>query len=444
MIQRISGILAEREGLTGTYLKQLGGSVVVRVIGIVVTLLYIPMLLDFLNEEKYGIWVTLTTIINWIRLFDVGLGNGLRNKLSEAIALDKKVEARKLVSTTYVTLGSIFLSLIVVILVMNSFLDWNSILKTNTIPAGELRHLVAISVCFILVGFVLQIIVVVYAADGNSVMGGVMQLVSNVISLGLILLTKALAQKGDIIILAAIITGVPILVYFFYTIYAFSRKYRFMSPSFRYVDFRNSGDLLKLSWQFFIIQISAVIMYGSLPFIINRFYGPIQVTQYNIASTIFNLPMAVMALVIAPVGPLVTQAFARNDKSWIQAMLRKMIMVSFLICAGVLLLVLLSGVIYKVWIDDRVDIPFMLSAVVGFYAITYIINIPYSVFLNSTGAIRVTAILMPPSILLFIGGCYLYSWILNDVISIPLSMITINIAGLLIYPAVLRKTIQYD
>jgi O-antigen/teichoic acid export membrane protein len=435
-------MLTRREGLTGKYLEQLGGSVVVRVIGIAVTLLYIPLLLDFLNEEKYGIWVTLTTIINWIRLFDIGLGNGLRNKLSEAIALDRKTEAKKLVSTSYAILGSIFLSIVAIALVLNSFLDWNSILRSNTIPAGELRLLAAITVGFILIGFVLQTIVVVYAADGNSVMGGIMQLVGNVISLVLILLARSLAQKGDIILLATIITGVPLLVYLCYSIYVFNGKYRYMRPSIHSVDFRNSGDLLRLSWQFFVTQIYAVITYASLPFIITRFYGPVQVTQFNIASTIFNLPMTVMALIAAPIGPLVTQAFARNDMEWIRNMFRKMGRVSLMISAGVLFLVLISGIIYKVWIGNRVEIPFILSVVVGIYAITNVITTPYSVFLNSTGAIRVMVMLTPLFIMIFIGCCYLYSWLLNDVISIPLAMITVNIMGLLINPAILRKTIN--
>jgi O-antigen/teichoic acid export membrane protein len=93
MIKKIVSLFPQREGLTGKYVEQLGGSVIVRIVGIAITLLYIPLLLDFLNEEKYGIWITLTTIINWIRIFDVGLGNGLRNKLAEAIALNRQTEA---------------------------------------------------------------------------------------------------------------------------------------------------------------------------------------------------------------------------------------------------------------------------------------------------------------------------------------------------------------
>jgi O-antigen/teichoic acid export membrane protein len=441
MIQRISGILTAKEGLTGKYLQQLGGSVVVRVLGIAVTLLYIPMLLDFLNEEKYGIWVTLTTIINWIRLFDVGLGNGLRNKLSEAIALDRKEDARKLVSTSYAIMGSIFLSIVAIMLVLNSFLDWNSILKAYSIPAGELQILTHISISFILIGFVLQTIVVIYAADGNSVIGGTIQLIINIICLGLLFIAKNYALKGDLVLLAAILTGVPLLVYLIFSIYVFRGKYKYMCPSLSAVDFRNSGDLFKLSWQFFVIQISAAIAYASMPFLITRFYGPKEVTQFNIASTLFNFPMTIMALITSPIGPLVTQAFARNESRWIKNMFTRMTRVSLLVSSAVVFLILASGIIYKLWIGDRVEIPFLLSVVVGLYSITNIITNPYTVFLNSTGKVRFLVILTPFSIIQFIGCCYLYSWLLNNVISIPLAMITSNIIGLLIYPSVLRKLV---
>jgi O-antigen/teichoic acid export membrane protein len=439
--ERLSSLLLKRQGLTGKYIEQLGGSVMVRVIGIAITLLYIPLLLDFLNEEKYGIWITLTTIINWIRIFDVGLGNGLRNKLAEAIALDKRSEAKKLVSTSYAILGLIFVSILLVILPLNSFLDWNSILKAYNVSAGELQLLTSVSISFILIGFVLQTVVVVFAADGNSVMGGIIQLVINIICLVLLLVAKMFAQKGDLVLLATIITGVPIVVYTLFSIYYFYGKYAYMRPSWKAIDLKNSGDLFKLSWQFFIIQITATVLFASIPFVITRFYSPKEVTQFNIASTIFNFPMTVITLITAPVGPLVTQAFAKGDKVWIRNMFSKMSKMSLLISAGVVVMVLGSALIYKLWIGDRVQIPFILSAVVGAYAITNIISNPYSVFLNSTGNVRILVILAPVSILLF-AGCCLYSWLLNDVISIPLAMITTNFVGLLAQPPVLKKTIE--
>lgn len=75
---------------------------------ILVSLLYIPLLLGYLTQEKYGIWLTLTSILGWFSFFDVGLGNGLRNKLAEAIASGNISLGRKYVSTTYAILIYIF------------------------------------------------------------------------------------------------------------------------------------------------------------------------------------------------------------------------------------------------------------------------------------------------------------------------------------------------
>jgi hypothetical protein len=107
---------------------------------------------------------------------------------------------------------------------LNGMLNWNDILKAYTIPADELQLLTSITISFILTGFVLQTVVVVYAADGNSVMGSFIQLIINIICLILLLFAKLYATKGDLILLATIITGIPLLVYLIFSIYIFFRQ----------------------------------------------------------------------------------------------------------------------------------------------------------------------------------------------------------------------------
>lgn len=54
------------------------------------TLIYfvlVPLTLGYLNAYEYGIWLTLSSILSWINSFDIGLGNGLRNKLAESLAV---------------------------------------------------------------------------------------------------------------------------------------------------------------------------------------------------------------------------------------------------------------------------------------------------------------------------------------------------------------------
>lgn len=43
-----------------------------------ISLLYVPLLLHSMNSINYGIWLTLTSIVSWVAMCDIGLGNGLR------------------------------------------------------------------------------------------------------------------------------------------------------------------------------------------------------------------------------------------------------------------------------------------------------------------------------------------------------------------------------
>ncbi|MDE5975352.1 MAG: hypothetical protein K2G69_02250, partial [Muribaculaceae bacterium] len=56
----------------------------VKGISILTSFLLVPLTLGYLRPVEYGIWMTLSSILVWINYFDIGLGNGLRNKLAEA------------------------------------------------------------------------------------------------------------------------------------------------------------------------------------------------------------------------------------------------------------------------------------------------------------------------------------------------------------------------
>ena len=89
-----------------------------RPISVLLSLVYTPLALSFLGENKYGIWVIILNIVAWINYFDIGIGNGLRNKLAEAIALEDNESAQKYVSTAYIgasLISATFFMLIVLI-----------------------------------------------------------------------------------------------------------------------------------------------------------------------------------------------------------------------------------------------------------------------------------------------------------------------------------------
>src|SRR5664280_113011 len=67
--------------------------------GIAISLFLVPVTIHYVNPTRYGIWLTLSSIVGWFSFFDIGLGNGLRNKFAEAIASENHDLARTYVST---------------------------------------------------------------------------------------------------------------------------------------------------------------------------------------------------------------------------------------------------------------------------------------------------------------------------------------------------------
>ena len=75
----------------------------------VVVFLMVPVTLHCLGDYKNGVWLTISSLLLWIDNMDIGLGNGLRNKLAAHLAHEETREARSLVSSTFAMLTCIII-----------------------------------------------------------------------------------------------------------------------------------------------------------------------------------------------------------------------------------------------------------------------------------------------------------------------------------------------
>lgn len=429
---------------SSVYFKQVSATLVIKSISVVISLIYVPLVLGYLDQTKYGIWVTLTNIMNWIILLDIGIGGGLRLKLSEAIALKQTDTGRIYVSTTYGIIGGIFLLVLIGFYFVNPYLNWQSILNSTLISQTELQLLTTISVTFFILGFIIKTVNIVYLAHGNSIAESLSQLLISSITLLMIWLASMLADKGNLILLATIVTGIPVLIYSAVSFYTFYFKFPHFRPSIKMIKVRGSRSLFILSLQNFVISITWVIVYGSIPFVIAHLFSPDDVTVFNIAFSIFNLPVMLISLLINPIKPLVTLAYTKQDYTWIRFMLRKLIKMSLIAVAGTILLILFNQFIYHIWIGDKVAIPYILSASIGVFAIINILQYPYSLIILGTGKIRINVILSPINIVLFLVLSFVLSRLLNNVIGVSIALTVTCLVPLIVYPLWLKRILSVN
>jgi O-antigen/teichoic acid export membrane protein len=170
----------------------------------------------------------------------------------------------------------------------------------------------------------------------------------------------------------------------------------------KYVNYKYAPDLFKLGARFFILRISSIVLYTSSNIIITQILGPEEVTVYNIAYKYFYVPIMVFSIVMTPVWSAVTDAYVKDDFVWLKNILKKLNLISLIFVSGILVMLLMSGTVYRLWIGDRVEVPFILSAVMALYAIINVTLSPYSQFINGFGKLKISTVFVWFQVILFI------------------------------------------
>jgi O-antigen/teichoic acid export membrane protein len=360
-------------------------------IGIIINLLYVPITLNYLNNTRYGIWMTITSILSWIGIFDIGLGNGLRNKLSEALTIKDYVNAKKYVSTTYAMLSSIVFIILLVFFGINHLIDWTKVLNTTPNYANELNKLMLVITFFFGIKFILNIISIVFIADQKPAFGSIFELIGNSISL-IIVWILTLTGQTSLILFGTVIMFIPVCVYFIASCYCYNKQYKFLKPSLRSIDISSIKSLTSLGIQFFIIQIAVLIIFQTGNILIAQFFSPAEVTPYNIVFKYFSVLTMIWGIVLSPLWSAFTQAQALNDYKWMRRTLKKlnkMLLASIFI---LLIMSILARPVIKIWTGDKVLVNTQMIWIFALYTLISIWNNIYAIFLNGISKINIQII----------------------------------------------------
>lgn len=422
--------------------KNIIASVFIKGLSMIVGFLMVRITLDYLDQTTYGIWLTLTSFLTWFSFFEIGLGSGLRNKLAEALALKDYELGKSYVSTTYAILGLIFGVLAILFYFGNSFLDWSVILNTEKELAEELSYLALIVFGFFFLRFVFQLINIVLLADQRPAVANAFGPFGNLIVLIIIyVLTKT--TEGSIIYLGWVLSVIPLLVLIGATIYFYMSEYRHIAPSIKYVNFYYAKDLLNLGVKFFVIQIAGLIIYQSSTIIIAQYFGPSEVTTYNIAYKYFSILTMAFTIIVSPFWSAYTEAWVKKDIIWIKNTIKKLINIWAILSLGGIIMLIFAKQFYHLWIGDEIIIPFNLSLVLLVYFVTYTFGGIFNMFINGIGKIRLQLILSGISALIFILVSILLIEVFNlGIISLVIASIIANIEGFIIAPIQYKKLIN--
>lgn len=432
----------EVSGRTLAVKKEIAFSFIIKIISVIIGVLLVPMLIDLLDKERYGVWLTLSSIFAWFSFFDIGIGNGMRNKLAEALAKDERQLAREYVSTTFAIVGAIFILLILLFEIINPFLDWQSILNVKVVSATELYILTSIVFSLFLLRFIFQLVGVIYIANHKPSINNALITLGSFISFICIALLYKIVGNSNLILLSSLLVGIPLVVLIAATGYAFIGEYSFLRPAYQYIKMQHAKSLLNLGLQFFLIQIAAILLFSSANIIIVQLFDPEEVVVYSTALMFYQLPIMIYGIIMTPIWSAVTDAYTKKDLNWLTQTLRKLNKISVLFSLGIIIMTLLSPIVYKVWLGNRIKIPFVLSCSMACFAIINVFLAPYTSFINGIGKMKLSTYIVLFTFVIYIPLAILLSKTLNNSAGIMIATCLLNVTGLYFQPRQVRKLLN--
>ncbi len=378
-------------------------------IGVLIGFAYFPISLAYLSPEKFGIFLTLSSVIDWFSQLDVGIGNGLRNKFGEAVADGEEELAQGYVSTAYFIVGSVFSGFTLIFFVASWFLPWAQWLQAEAHLNQEIAILAMLMFGAFAIRFVSSLVFQLFYAFQQSGTVQAFNTITKVLFL-LIILVIAYTTEESLILFGAAKTFTFAFVPMFVGFYYFSGRFKKYRPKLRLASMAHVRSLFSLGFQFFLIRMSMIVIHQTNNFLIAGFVNLESVTHFQAAYKYLSIFLMLFVILTNQLWGANIEAYKKGDMKWMKKTMNGVKKIWLFTVLVSVVMVAASPAFYHLWLQDKIQIPFMLSVAVAIsVAITNWVNM-FNIVINGTGKIWLQMV----------------TWVSTAVINIPVSIFLVK------------------
>ncbi len=396
---------------TANYFRQIKGSLTFKLLAVGASFVALPIMIRYLGQERFGVWSTLLSIVSWVVFFDLGIGNGLRNKLAESLAKEEHDNAAGYISSAYTLVGLISCLIFTLLAVLSFFIPWQTVFNTHAISEKILKITVLLTAFFVSLNFCLGLINQVLNAVQKTSVTVFGQFLFNLFSLvGIYILF--ITTHGRIIYisliygLSLILSNIILSLYFF-------RQHPDLIPHLL-LDHIWIRPLTSLGFQFFIIQLAVIVIFMTDKVLIAQLFNATYVTQYDVIFKLFGIISMLHTMISAPLWPAYSDAYHRKDIEWIRYILRRQLQLFVIIVIACLLMLLIAKPLIVFWIGSDFKVSTSLIVATCAFVIISIWNNIFSFLVNGIGEIKLQ----------------MFTALIGMIANIPLSILLVKYAGL--------------
>ena len=425
-------------------LKHIIGAFLIRGIGLLLSLFTMPAYLRFFNNEMaLGLWFTILSLLNWILTFDLGIGNGLRNKLTESLTKKDFISSKKYVSSAYIAITCLGLLIGCILSCIFNYFNWNVILNIEENIVSPESLLVAIQITFwgIIIQLILRLITSILYALQLSSINNFLSLCTSFLTFILVLACPSKSNDENIIIMAiihAIAVVIPLIVA---TIIVFfqQRKNNF-SPNLKMFSFHHAKEVLSLGGIFLYVQIMYMIIMNTNSYLITLFSTPEDVVEYEIYYKIFSLVSTMFTLMLTPIWSSITKAMVSKNMKWIRSLYKKLIVLSFACVGCEFLMIPILQTLINIWLDgNTISVNYWYGSVFAVMGSLMIFNGTFSSIANGLGKLKSQAACFSIGAILKIVLSYIITSNLESWIGVIIATAISLLLYCMVQPIILKK-----
>jgi O-antigen/teichoic acid export membrane protein len=347
----------------------------------------VPLVVGYLGTERYGMWLTMSSLVAALGPLDLGIGLGLLTVVSDAYGRDDREAARRAIATAAALLTTIAAVAVLVFGIAYFFIPWARLFNVTSPGAvSEAGPAAAVLFGAFALGLPLGIVGQVQLAYQSGYISSAWAIAGNVGSF--VALIFMIIFHGSLPLLVLALTCVGLMAAALNGWFLFRRQRPWLFPRRGDVDFRAARPLLKTGSLFVVLQLSGLAAYQLDNFVIAQIMGAAAVPEYAIPAKIFTLAPTFLSYALMPLWPAYRESLARGDGAWVRRTLRRSIILAALINIPVSLVLVVTGpFLLHLWVGSAVHPTLLLLVGLGTWTIMNTLSGPFAMLLNGANIV---------------------------------------------------------
>jgi len=289
-------------------------SILCRVITVATMFLTTPLILRYLGEELFGVWMTISSLVALLGILDLGVGNSLINVIAKAHGSNDREQTISVVRSASAALIVIaFFYIVISFLFQNSY-NWAKIYNLNNLEnTTEVARASMILIICLAATLPFTVVQKVQFGFQEAVQANAWTACSNLLVLALILL--AIFYQANLSWLVFIVAGTPGIVMMLCWINQFARVRPWLRPRPVKVRLKSATNLMKMSGVWTVFNLVAFLVMGLDNLIISYLFGAKAVGGYAVMAKIHGALLFAQIFTM-PLWPAFAEAISSGDFMW--------------------------------------------------------------------------------------------------------------------------------